>query len=67
MKRKVKKSKVKKLKKPVKVKPRLINLKVPNADLALIAKKAKKFAGGNVSLWLRHAGINYVPRSKDLA
>lgn len=63
----MKKAKVKKLKKPVKAKPKLINLKVPNADLALIAKKAKKFAGGNVSLWLRHAGIHHVPKSKDLA
>lgn len=49
-----------------KEKAKLINLKVNKHDLGAILRLAKKYAGGNVSLWLRHAGMHHKP-SKDLA
>lgn len=55
-----------KTKKIHKEKPKLINLKVNKLELALVLAKAEKFADGNLSLWLRHAGTHYVPKRKDL-
>jgi hypothetical protein len=55
-----------KIKKPVKEKPVLINLKVLKADMELIVNRAKKYADGNVSMWLRYAGSNHIPKKKDL-
>ena len=54
------------LKKPDREKPVLVNLKVMKKDLRVIVSRAKKYAGGNLSLWLRHAGANYIPERKDL-
>lgn len=69
--KKAKKSKAKKvklqLKRPKKEKPTLINFKVVKSDLKAIEARAKKFAGGNLSLWLRHAGLKYTPKRKDLS
>lgn len=47
--------------------PKLINLKVFKSEKAVISKKAKKYAGGNLSLWLKIAGSKYIPKGKDLA
>lgn len=50
----------------VKTKPkdsgaRLINFKASHKERSVIAARAKKFAKGNISGWLRYAGLNYVP------
>jgi hypothetical protein len=55
-----------KLKKTYKAKPHLVNFKVTTEELKLLTAKAKKYAGGNVSFWLRHAGLHHIPKSKDL-
>lgn len=39
----------------------LINLKVSGKDRRKMQRLAQKFAGGNLSAWLRHAGSNYEP------
>lgn len=57
------KTKAKK-KKPAKAKAKalsLMNLKVSGKDHKLLVARAKKYAGGNLSAWLRYAGSNYVP------
>lgn len=58
---------MKQIKKPKKAKPSLINLKVDKKSLNAIIARAKKYAGGNVSLWLRYAGMTCTPKRKDLA
>ncbi len=45
----------------------LINFKVTAAEKKSIAALAKKYAGGNVSLWLRYASMHCKPRKIDLA
>lgn len=69
MKRKTKKPAAKKLslKKPRKEKPTLVNFKLNRKDLKALTARAKRYANGNISLWLRHAGLNHVPRRKDLS
>lgn len=52
--------------KTAKVQLELINLKLTKADLAALRTRAKKYTKGNLSLWLRASGKNYVPRPKDL-
>ena len=42
------------------------NVKLTDKELDAIQKKANRFAGGNLSAWLRHAGMNYTPKQKDL-
>lgn len=54
-------------KKPKVEKPTLINLKVSAKELKALKAKAKKYAKGNLSLWLRFTGLNHTPRRKDLA
>lgn len=41
---------------------KLINLKVDSKDRKAIEAAAKKYTGGNVSEWLRLAGIQYKPK-----
>lgn len=48
--------------KPKKQKLKIIPVKTNNPDRAALAKKAKDHAGGNVSAWLRHAGLKYIPQ-----
>lgn len=55
-----KKKAVKKSKPKSKALP-LLNLKVSGKDRKVLNAKAKKYAGGNLSAWLRYAGSNYVP------
>lgn len=51
----------------------LVNLKVSKADLAILRANAKKYTAtdarpeGNLSLWLRYAGMNHTPPKSDLA
>lgn len=55
------------IKKPAKEKPKLINMKILEKDLKVLIARAKKYTDGNLSLWLRHAGLHYIPKRKDLA
>lgn len=64
--RKAKKKPSASLKKPSKEVPKLMNFKANTEDRKVIAARAKKYAKGNVSLWLRHAAMNYTPKRKDL-
>lgn len=56
--------------KAIKKKPKdpttLRNFKTTDAEWKEIKAKAKRFARGNVSNWLRYAGMNFTPRAKDL-
>lgn len=52
-------------KNPSKSKRRLLRLS--EADEKQISELAKKYAGGNVSGWIRYAALHYRPTKKDLA
>lgn len=54
------------LKKPKKEKAILVNFKIEKNLLRMLTAKAKKYANGNISRWLRFAGINHVPKRKEL-
>lgn len=45
---------------------KLLTIKISEEELILIKAKAKWFAAGNVSLWLRYCGVNHVPKKEDL-
>lgn len=47
-------------------KMKLKNFKATEEDIALLQKNADKFADGNLSAWIRFAGINHVAKSRDL-
>lgn len=51
-----------KIKKPSKP----IHVKCSSEVVALLQLNADKYAEGNLSEWLRHAGLNYVPNKEDL-
>lgn len=59
----VKKAAKKAVKKAVKTSKarHLVNFKIDNAEQKLLMQRAKKYAKGNLSAWLRHAGSKYVP------
>lgn len=40
----------------------IVNVKMTPADRRRLIANAKKWAGGNVSAWLRHAGKVYIPK-----
>lgn len=52
--------------KPKKKKP-LTNLRLSDEDRSLIEAKARQYTKGNVSAWLRYAGINHTPPASALA
>lgn len=54
------------IKKIAKEKPKLINFKVTKVEFDEILERAQKYTGGNISLWLRFAGRNFVPKHKDI-
>lgn len=45
----------------VREKLQLVNLKVKGKDRKMLVALAKKFANGNLSAWLRYAGLHYKP------
>ncbi len=49
---------------PVKEKKRFLILKLTEFERSLIQKKAKRFAAGNVSAWIRFSAINFKPSRK---
>lgn len=42
---------------------KMVALKLNDAEWAAIEKKAKKYADGNVSAFLRYAGMNFEPKA----
>jgi hypothetical protein len=44
----------------------LSNFKLTALEENAIKKKALKYARGNYSAWLRHAGLNYRPKSGEI-
>lgn len=55
-----------KIKKSKKEKPALINIKISKEDLVRLKIKANLYTDGNLSHWLRYAGMNHLPSKKDL-
>lgn len=41
---------------------RMVALKLNEAEYSAIEKKAKKYADGNISAFLRYAGIHFEPK-----
>lgn len=68
--KKVKKKKAKAAKTPPAKKSgsklKITNLKLGGKDRAALKDKAKKFSKGNLSAWLRHAGLKYVPKKGEV-
>jgi hypothetical protein len=54
------------LKKLVKEKTILINIKIRPSELKKIRENAEAWAGGNLSEWLRFAGIRHKPSREEL-
>jgi len=52
--------------KPKKPKPPLITFKATDEEKKAMEALAKKYARGNLSHWLRHAALHYVPSQKHL-
>lgn len=44
----------------------LLNLRVTVSEKAELEAKARKYAKGNLSAWLRIAGLSYEPRKSEL-
>lgn len=53
------------LKKPKKISV-LINFRASKEEVALYRKKARKWADGNLTLFIKHALDKWEPRKKDL-
>lgn len=47
-------------------KAEMITIKASKSDVSIIQEKADMYAKGNKSAWMRHAAVNYKPKSKDL-
>ncbi len=54
------------LKSQIKNKMNTRTFKSCDKDFETIQKKAKKFAAGNTSEWIRHAALNHVPKKSAL-
>lgn len=50
----------------VRNKSKPIHVKCPPEIVQLLQDKADKYAEGNLSEWLRYAGLNFVPNKDDL-
>lgn len=48
----------------VKTGPKLINLKAADEERAALQAKADKYANGNLSAWLRYAGLHHKPTKR---
>lgn len=48
-------------------KHRILSLSVSPSELRTIKKLAGKYAGGNVSAWIRYCAINYKPKKREIA
>lgn len=63
MKKKKVKSKAPK-RKVYKTKLEVVNIKMQLPERTTLEAKAKRYAGGNLSAWLRLAGLKYIPIKK---
>lgn len=52
-------------KKAAKDKLKLVTLKMTKAEHSALIKQAKVYTHGNLSAWLRRAGLKYVPNWDD--
>lgn len=43
-----------------------VNFKLSPADKRRIEEKARQFARGNVSFWIRYASMHFQPQAKEL-
>lgn len=43
----------------------VVNVKMSSADRKLLVANAKRWAEGNLSAWVRHAGREYTPRKGE--
>lgn len=43
----------------------VVNVKVPSAVKKTLQLNADKYAEGNLSAWLRHAGMKYTPKKGE--
>ncbi len=54
----------KRIKRPTR---KLVNFKALPREIKVLHENAKRYAGGNVSLWILTAGLKYKPKGKDLS
>ena len=45
---------------------KIVNIKVGGKDRSGLSAKAKAYAKGNLSAWLRYAGLRYVPKKGEV-
>jgi len=48
-------------------KHKLMTVSVSQSEFRTIKQLADKFAGGNVSAWIRHCAINYKPKKHEVS
>ena len=44
----------------------LVNFRVTKGELEEIKALAKKYAGGNLTAWLKYTAINYKPKKSEV-
>lgn len=49
-----------------KIKSVLVPIKIPPRQLLALKAQARRFAKGNLSAWLRHAGLRYSPKRGEV-
>lgn len=64
--RKIKLLKKMKTTKKAKTKLKIMNIKVTSPKRIELRTRAKKYAKGNMSAWLRHAGTRYKPARAEI-
>lgn len=42
-----------------------VNIKLIEKDAKALRRMANKYADGNLSSWLRNAGLKYIPKTAD--
>lgn len=55
------------MKKTRRVSMSLLNIKVTDRDKKLLVRAAEKYARGNLSEWLRFAGMTFRPKKTQVA
>lgn len=48
------------------IRSRMMNVKLTEDEFSRIFSNARKFAGGNISAWVRYAAMNLAPKQGDL-
>jgi len=48
-----------------KSKLKIKNFKAEDEAIEMLMKKARRYANGNLSAWIRHAGTKYVPKKGE--